>query len=302
MDGIQEGIGLGNKAITLAAKTFGPWFTQRQADADARAAIQEVLTDQVATYMETHTNGPALMDAIASCGGKFGFDDLVRIVRWAIPQLSEEAKPDLITDDWGANFRDKARTCFDPDMAKLWAQLLAAEANSPGSYSRKTANVLADLEPKDAHLFKTLSGFRLVPSNLVPESISNGVPRFERVPGSPCLTVLDDKHPIYTDTGISFSSLARLEWLGLVRYVSIGWVRSHGNDKFAIYEHGDGYLYLASDKPINFGCAEFTPAGAELSGLCTPLESPDGLLDYLTEIWRGQGVRVAHSLSEAVGT
>ena len=250
--------------------------------------------------MEFHPNDPVMMDAIAACNGRFGFNNLLQIVRLAIPQLKEGARPDLLSDDWGANFREKARTYSDPDMAQLWAQLLAGEANKPGSYSRKTVNVLADMETKDARLFKSLSGYRLLPVNIMPDSIPSTVPVFVRVPGPPCLVVLDDRHPMYTAKGINFNSLARLEWLGLMRYVSFGWVRNHGNDKFAVYEHGDGQLFLASDKPIDFGKAEYLPAGAELSELCVPLESPSGFVDYLTEIWRGKGVRVAGSLSEAL--
>ena len=132
---------------------FGPWFTRRQSDADSRAAIQAVLADQVATYIEDRPNDPVMMDAIASCNGRFDLDNLVRVVRLATDQLNEDARPDLITDDWGANFRDKAHTCSDPDMATLWAQLLAGEANKPGSYSRKTVNVLGDMDKTDAELF-----------------------------------------------------------------------------------------------------------------------------------------------------
>ena len=159
MGSVQAGLELGDKAVGILDKVLGPWFTRRQEDANTRAVLQEVLTDQVATYMEAHPNDPVMMEAIMSCHGRFGFDNVARIARLAVPQINEEARPDLISDDWGANYRDKAHTCSDPEMAELWAQLLAAEANNPGSYSRKTVNVLADLEPDDARLFKALCDF-----------------------------------------------------------------------------------------------------------------------------------------------
>ena len=305
MDGIQEGLGLGNNATTLAGKLLAPWFTRRQANADAHATIQAVLTDQVATFMDSHPNDPAMMEAIVSCNGKFDFDNLARIVRLAIPQLGEEAMPDLITDDWGANFRDKARTCSDPEMAELWAQLLAGQANSPGSYSRKTVNTLADMEPGDARLFKNLSNFRLMPVDpiLGEASDSQNMWRgFKRASTSPKLAVLDDKHPMYKDNGIDFNSLARLEWMGLIRYVDVGYGENRASDKFSVYEHSAGQLYLANNGFISFGRAEFTPAGTQLSELCVPLESPAGFIDYLTEVWRSQGVRVAHNMFEALRT
>ena len=58
MDSVQAGLGLGDKAVGILHKVLGPWFTRRQADANTRAVLQGVLTDQVATYMEAHPNDP----------------------------------------------------------------------------------------------------------------------------------------------------------------------------------------------------------------------------------------------------
>ena len=58
MDPIQSGLKLGDKAVGILDKLLGPWFTRREADADTRAALQGVLTDQVATYIEAHPNDP----------------------------------------------------------------------------------------------------------------------------------------------------------------------------------------------------------------------------------------------------
>ena len=303
MGSVQAGLELGDKAVGILDKVLGPWFTRRQEDANTRAVLQEVLTDQVATYMEAHPNDPVMMEAIMSCHGRFGFDNVARIARLAVPQINEEARPDLISDDWGANYRDKAHTCSDPEMAELWAQLLAAEANNPGSYSRKTVNVLADLEPDDARLFKALCDFRLMPADVVKSTTPDGVNEtyFRRVPLSSKLAVVDDKHPVYTDKGINFGSLARLEWLGLIRYVGTSYGEQRDHDRFLCYEHGNGHLFLAYNGFISFGKAEFVPAGTQLSELCTPLETPDGFVDYITEFWRGQGMRVANTLSEAEG-
>ena len=301
MDPVNAGLGLGDKTVGILDKLLGPWFTHRQADANARAALQEVLTDQAAAYMEAHPNDPVIMEAIMSCHGRFGFDNIARIVRLGIPQFNEDARPDLISDDWGANFKDKAHTCSDPEMAELWAQLLATEANHPGSFSRKTVNVLADLEPDDARLFKVLCDFRLTPVDVVRRTMPGGELEvsFRRASEGSKLAVLDDRNAVYTAMGINFGSLARLEWLGLIRYVTPGYGEQRDHDRYLCYQHGNGQLFLAYNGFIPFGRAEFVPAGTQLSELCTPLETPDGFVDYITEFWRGQGVRVAHTLSEA---
>jgi hypothetical protein len=38
------------------------------------------------------------------------------------------------------------------EMQNLWAQVLAGEANSPGTYSKRTVNFLSSLDKKDAAL------------------------------------------------------------------------------------------------------------------------------------------------------
>ena len=82
MNEMQEGFKLGNKATALVGKLLSPWLTRRQADADSRADIQAVLTDQVAIYVEANPTDPAVLDAIVSCGGRFGFDNLVVSHLW----------------------------------------------------------------------------------------------------------------------------------------------------------------------------------------------------------------------------
>ena len=300
MDEVQKALEVGDKAIGILDKLLGPWFTRRQAGADTSAALQEVLTDQVATYMEAYPNDPVMMEALMSCHGRFGFENIARIVQLAVPQLDENARPDLISGDWGANFRDKSHTCSDPEMAALWAQLLAAEANKPGSYSRKTVNILADLEPNDARLFKALCDFRLIPADFVMRITPDGGEEidFRPVPLSSKLVVLDDTHPMYTSKGIDFGSLARLEWLGLIRYLASGYGLQHRGNAFSRYDHGNGHLFLSYNGLLPLGRAEFVPAGTQLAALCTPMETPDGFVDYITDFWRGKDVQIVHTLHE----
>ena len=306
MDEIQQAFDLGVKGASLGDKLLGLLPLRRQADADSSAAMRSMLADQAIAFVEANITDPRVLDLVACCGGKFGLENIIRILRLAGPQLNEDANPDLITDDWAANFRDKARTHSDPEMAELWAQLLAGEANKPGSFSRKTVSTLAEMEPRDARLFKTLCGFRLIPGQPIPVPqliIPQGQTfyTFARLPFSPPYSVvLDDAQSIYTAQGITFNSLARLDWLGLIRYLALGYESRGSDGKFIGFEHGGGLIFVASEKPIKLGRVEFLPAGAEMSELCVPFESHHGFVDYLTETWQSQGVRVVHTLGEAL--
>ena len=44
-------------------------------------------------------------------------------------------------------------------MQILWARVLAGEANAPGTYSKRTVNLLSDFDKSDAELFTKLCGF-----------------------------------------------------------------------------------------------------------------------------------------------
>ena len=277
MSEIQAGFTFGSKAVTLANKTFGPWFTRRRADADAYAAITTALADRMAELIEANPSDPVMLEALISCGGKTNLENFVHIFLKASPQLMESARPDLISDDWAANFKDKARTCSDPDMAELWAQLLAGEANKPGSYSRKAVNTLGDMGKADAELFSNLCQFQLMLG----------------AAGQRTPLIIQGVTDIYRRWGITSESLGVLRELGLVSYfgdpmggVSIGFVA-----KGKVLGHSEGILYFTrrdgTDDPadVDTGSVQFTRTGAEISNLCLPLRNPSGFVDALVGEW-----------------
>lgn len=86
-------------------------------------------------------------------------DNIESITEKAIPQLTSSSTPQDMDNDWIMNFFDKCRIVSDEDMQLLWAKVLANEANSPGSYSKRTINSLASLDKTDAELFIVLCCF-----------------------------------------------------------------------------------------------------------------------------------------------
>jgi hypothetical protein len=86
-------------------------------------------------------------------------NNIERITRQALPLLDESATPADIENDWIANYFDKCRIVSDADMQKLWAQVLGSEATTPGTFSKRTVNILADMGKEEAQLFMTLCGF-----------------------------------------------------------------------------------------------------------------------------------------------
>ena len=81
------------------------------------------------------------------------------ITQKALPLLEEKSAPQNVEDDWITNFFDKCRIVSDNDMQQLWSRILAGEANRPGAFSKRTVNLMADLDKGDAELFMRLCGF-----------------------------------------------------------------------------------------------------------------------------------------------
>ncbi len=103
-------------------------------------------------------------------------------------------------NDWLFNFFEKCRIISNEEMQTVWANLLASEANSPGTYSKRTVAFLSTLDKTEAQLFTSLCGFNWLFDN-------------EQVP-----MVFDYKEPIYNNQGINFRTLHHLDDIGLINF------------------------------------------------------------------------------------
>ena len=133
----------------------------------------------------------------------------------ALPQLNEDARPDSVDDEWIVNFFDKRRIVSDDEMQGLWSRVLAGEANSPGSYSKRTVNFLSELEKPEAELFTKLCGSGWMIGNVVP-------------------MVFDHRAEIYNRNGINFNALSHLESIGLVQLSVTGFLRQQLPKKIGV--------------------------------------------------------------------
>lgn len=119
-------------------------------------------------------------------------ENIETIAGKAIPQLEDKSKPEEMEEDWITNFFDKCRIVSDKEMRSLWATVLAGEANSPRSFSKRNVNFLGSLDKVDARLFTTLCGFGWYLGNVIP-------------------LVYDEQESIYNEAGIKFDTLTHLD-------------------------------------------------------------------------------------------
>lgn len=200
--------------------------------------------------------------------------NIENITQKALPLLEEKSAPQNVEDDWITNFFDKCRIVSDDDMQKLWSRVLVGEANRQGAFSKRTVNLLADLDKVDAELFMRLCGFAWQIGNIVP-------------------LVFDVQDEVYNRHGINFNSLGHLESLGLVQFDNIaGFQRLKLPKNVTVFYYSKPAELMfpkEADNSLALGHVLLTRAGHELAPVCgsTPV---DGFFDYVYERWVGQSL------------
>ena len=188
----------------------------------------------------------------------------------ALPQLSENAKPESVDNDWIVNFFDKCRIISDGEMQGLWSRVLAGEANSPGSYSKRTVNFLSDLDKTEAEQFAKLCGYGWQIGVIVP-------------------LVFDVDAEIYNKHGINFNTVSHLESIGLVQFNSLtGLVRQKLPKRFDVFYYGRKFTLEMphdADNTLEIGKVRLTRIGQELESICgsKPVE---GFWEYVKDKWK----------------
>lgn len=204
--------------------------------------------------------------------------NIKQVITKAIPEVTGEAKPEEIENDWIVNFFDKSKLVSDEHMQAIWAKILAGEANRPGSFSKRTVNTLSSLEKRDAQLFSTLCSFAFVFENDVLVFIYNNA--------------ADERYAKY---GIDFDMLNHLDGLGLLRYEGFsGFQKVHLPENIEM-QYGDRLIKLTLSKPndnsLAFGTVILTQVGQELAWLCKP-NAQDEILEFIIGKWLEREIAV----------
>ncbi len=195
------------------------------------------------------------------------------ITQKALPNLKDDAKSENVENDWITNFFDKCRLISDSEMQALWSRVLSGEANSPGSYSKRTVNFLSSLDKGDAGLFTQLCKFGWMIGNMVP-------------------LIYDVENDIYNKHGINFNSLNHLESIGLIQFNEItNYQRIKLPKKINLSYYGQTVLLdlkKDTDNVLQIGKAMLTKIGQELAPICRSSPEPD-FFEYICDKWKKEG-------------
>ena len=214
----------------------------------------------------------AVQDLIARAATRSMLEDIreqeiiEQIVMKTLDALDSQATPAEIDNDWLANLLNKCRHTSDEQMQNTWARILAGEANHPGSFSRKTVNIVADLEQGDANNFVQLASFTWMLND------------------TPTPLIYDLRHPTYADHQIYLNVCLRLDELGLIKFkFPDPTYFQFTTDMRASYSSQSFTIQTADSRPIlNLGLALFTLAGEQLYNISDTVLI-DGFFEYAKE-------------------
>ncbi len=251
------------KESSAIGGVFEPWQIKRVAKAEAEASLIKAeneieITDLHRRAMHRFVEEEANRQ-----------ENMEEITKKSLPHLNDESNPDQMEDDWITNFFEKSRIISNDEMQGLWAQVLAGEANSPGTFSKRTVNLLSDLDKKDAEIFQTLCRFGWFVGGFSP-------------------LIFDSQAEIYNNLGIDFESLSHLDSLGLIQFNGISGFSRQGLPKTFTVSYCSQPLTLTmqkdADNVLSIGKILLSQAGLELAKI---VHAPrvEGFDEYVKEQW-----------------
>lgn len=197
---------------------------------------------------------------------------------------SDEEKAEKIRNmdtDIAAHAAEKCKNVSDEYVSSLWAKALAGEADNPGSFSKKTADVVGALDRNDAELFVRFCQFVWVDKG---NNISLPL-------------IYDYEADIYAKAGISYSTLDDLESLELISHKSDGFAHWYQPQSKAVWGYHENY-FMISARPdvtgksfVNCGYASLTRAGTQLYSLCKDqVRYNPEFQQYVISHWTSEGL------------
>ena len=262
-----------NKIANAFGRHFDPSQRIRMAEAEAQA-------DRILRVSATETD-VEVAELRQRAAARFANEEMTKqrnmedIIEKAIRHLNDDANPEDMENDWIANFFEKCRTVSDDEMQQIWAGILSGEANNPGSFSRRTVNLVADLDKRHAELFVHLCSFVwTIGDQLQP-------------------LVFDTQDEIYNQHGINFQSLGDLETLGLIRFGAVGGFQLLHLPKRFPFCYGNRRVDLTmpndSDNKLSTGRVLLTQAGDELARISGAVVV-EGFFEYVYDRWAGESL------------
>lgn len=258
------------KVCNAVGVLFEPTRIRRQARAEADADKIRALAKIELTSLEER----ALERLVHQEARKQ--ENIERITAQAASQLPPDAQSDKLDEDWLAHFFKQCDTVSDVEMQSLWARVLSGEATAPGTYSRRTVDLVASMDKSDAAMFTSLGQF--VWDHRDPKPL-----------------IFDLQASEVQSAGLKFASFKHLDAIGLISFESLAGYRASGLGKSVVMDYFGSPVLLTlpkeSGNDLDLGKVMLTSAGKELFRICGASKN-DTYFTAVLDRWRKAGISV----------
>lgn len=250
------------KVATAIGVYYEPIHTIKMAKAKANAEVIKTTNEIKISNIRNRAINRVRQDEIRNQ------NNIEQITKKALPYINEDAQPQKIKDEWISIFFSKCKFTSDEEMQLLWSKILAGEANIPGSFSKRTINLLGSFDKNDALIFHNLCAFCWKIEDIQP-------------------FIYDPNAEIYTKYDVNFNTLMHLDKIGLVNYSDEGYEITNIPKTISLDYYGRKVqLELNYDLNIlKVGKVLLSKTGQEIALLCNPNPIPE-FFEFMMERWK----------------
>lgn len=204
-------------------------------------------------------------------------ENIEQITESAAVSLADDAEVQNLEEDWVAHFFKQCESVSDKEMQSLWSRLLAGEATTPGTFSKRTVDFIASIDKKDAALFTAFC-------------------QFIWMIGEPIPLVYEMDNDIFSSQGITFDSLKHLDAIGLISLETVSGYAKKGFTKYtqAFYYGRPTLIEFSNDEnnQLSIGHALLTSTGKELLSICGSSRN-EAYYQYIIRKWAQDGITLS---------
>ena len=174
---------------------FEPYQIKRKAKAEYQAKIINTKADIESNELYKRAMNRFLIEELNKQ------KNIESITKESFQFLNDFSNPEEIENDWLVYFYDRAKNISDNEIKTIWSKILAGEANTPGTFSKRTLNYLALMDKYDADLFTQLCKFK-----------------FNMNDEGEIIIIYDIYNRSIKDNNLNYGKLKHLESIGLIHF------------------------------------------------------------------------------------
>lgn len=267
----------GPTGIAKVIRAFAPiWFEKREAEAlSIRAGSLIETAQRIKQQFPIMSEGRAVLEALGYHMTNEQADNVFNAISQAQDNLVDAREQAYaVSPETRDCIIEGSKAAYDEGARSLWGKLIAGELERPGSFSKHTMSVLADMSAADAKSFSELC------SACVHTCTGNTISNDE----THIILVQDEDSPTFNNGLFNYSKRSQLESLGVIDSSVLSFITLHPGDSCSFIV-GNRLISARndtdSDKDFRASPA-LTITGLELSRLCE-IGSFNNLSEYLAK-------------------